>query len=145
MTTAAKTNFGKQLWMGPAAGVLVKVAELLTVTPPTITRETIDATSHDSTAGAQEFLVEGIYDPGEVPFQVHYIAGSTGDDAMITAVTDGVLRDFKIVVKSAAGTEDIEFSGYLTSYGPDEAPTTGKQTASGAIKVSGPLSQAASA
>lgn len=145
MTTAAKTNFGKQLWMGPAGGTLVKIAELLTVTPPTLSRETIDATSHDSTAGAQEFITEGIYDPGEVPFQAHYIAGSTGDDAMITALTDGVLRDFKIVVKAATGTEDLEFSGFVTSYGVDEAPTTGKQTASGSIKVSGPHTQAASA
>lgn len=145
MTTAAKTSFGSELWMGPAGGTLVKVSELLSVTPPRRSRETIDATTHDSPAGAQEFIAAGIYDPGEVGFSVNYIAGSAGDDAMILAVTDGEIRDFKIVAKSAADTEDIEFSGFVTEYGPDDLPTSGKQTASGSIKVSGEITQAASA
>lgn len=145
MTTAAKTNFGAELWMGPAGGTLVKVAELVTVNPPKRTRGTIDATTHDSPAGAMEFLTEGIYDPGDVTGQVNYIAGSAGDDAFILAVTDGVIRDFKIVVKSAADTEDMEFSGFVTSYGPDEMPVNGKQVASFAVKVSGPITQAPTA
>lgn len=145
MTTAAKTNFGAELWMGASGGSLTKVAELVTLNPPKQTRGTIDATSHDSPAGAMEFLTEGVYDPGEVTGQVNYIAGSTGDDAFIAAVTDGVIRDFKIVVKSASDTEDMEFSGFLTSYGPDEMPVNGKQVASFAVKVSGPITQAASA
>lgn len=145
MTTAAKTAFGAELWLGPAGGTLVKVAELLSVTPPTRSREMIDATTHDSTGGAQEFIAEGIYDPGEIAFQGNYIAGSSGDDAMVTAVTDGVLRDWKIVAKSAADTEDMEGSGFLNSYGVDDLPTNGKQTFSGAIKVSGPITQAATA
>lgn len=145
MTTAAKTAFGAELWMGPAGGTLVKVAELLSVTPPTRSREMIDATTHDSAAGAQEFIAAGIYDPGEISFQGNYIAGSAGDDAMVAAVTDGVLRDWKIVAKSAAATEDMEGSGFLNSYGVDDLPTDGKQTFSGAIKVSGAITQAASA
>lgn len=143
MTTAAKISFGSELWMGPDGGALVKVAELLSVTPPRRSRETIDATTHDSAAGAMEFIAAGVYDPGEVPFQVNYIAGSTGDDAMIAAVTDGALRDFKIVAKAAADTEDMTFAGFLTEYGVDDLPVDGKQTASGSIKVSGVIAQAA--
>lgn len=145
MTTAAKISFGSELWMGPAGGTLVKIAELLTVSPPRRSRETIDATTHDSAGGAQEFIAAGIYDPGEVSGSVNYIAGSSGDDAMIAAVTDGVLRDFKIVAKSAADTEDLSFSGFVTEYGVDELPVDGKQTASFTIKVSGEIDQAASA
>jgi hypothetical protein len=146
MTTSAKTNFGAAIWMA-ADGVtpLVKVAELINVTPPTRSREMIDATTHDSASAAQEFIAEGIYDPGEVTGQINYIAGSAGDDAFITAVTGGGLHDFKIVAKASTGTEDITFSGYVTSYGVDDLPTNGKQTASFTIKVSGAISQAASA
>lgn len=142
MTTAAKTNFGKELWMGPSGGSLVKIAELVTINPPKRTRGTIDATSHDSPDGAMEFISEGVYDPGEITGQVNYVAGSTGDDAFIAAAVDGVLRDFKIVVKAASSTEDMLFSAYVTSYGPDEMPVNGKQVASFAAKVSGPITQA---
>jgi hypothetical protein len=145
MTTAAKTNFGKELWMAAAGQTLVKVAELRSVSAPKISRATIDATTHDSPSGAQQFITEGVYDPGEITGSLNYVAGSTGDDTMIAAVTSGALYDFKIVVKAASGTEDMLRSGFMTSYGPDEAPTTGLQTASFAIKVSGAGSQAPTA
>lgn len=143
MTTAAKTNFGAELHMGASGGSLTKIAELISVNPPKRTRGTIDVTTHDSPAGAMEFITEGIYDPGEVTGQINYIAGSAGDDSMIAAVTDGVIRDFKMVAKAATGTEELEFSGFVTNYGADEMPVTGKQVASFSIKVSGPITQAA--
>lgn len=142
MTKAAKIAFGTELWMGPAGGTLVKVAELLSVNPPRRSRDTIDVTTHDSPGGAQEFITGGIYDPGEVSGSIHYIAGSAGDDAMIEAVTDGVERDLKIVVKAATSTEDLTFSGFCTEYGVDDLPTDGKQTASFTFKVSGEIAQA---
>lgn len=144
MTTAAKINFGAELWMGPAGGTLVQIAELLSVTPPKRSREVIDATTHDSAGGAQEFIGSGIYDPGMINGQVHYIAGSAGDDAWVAAITDGELRDFKVVVKSSADTEDLTFSGFVTEYGPDDMPIEGKQAASFSVKVSGEIVQAAS-
>lgn len=145
MTKAAKIAFGSELWMGPSAGTLVKVAELLSVNPPRRSRETIDATTHDSPAGAMEFITAGVYDPGEITGSVNYIAGSAGDDAMIAAITDGEERDFKIVAKSASDTEDMTFSGFLTEYGVDDLPTDGKQTASFTAKVTGEITQAATA
>jgi hypothetical protein len=146
MTVAAKTAFGAELWMAPSGtDPLVKVGELLTITPPTQSRTTIDATTHDSPAGAQEYIVEGTFDPGQIQGQVNYIAGSAGDTAMVTALTGGALQDFKIVEKGAAGTYDTTFSGFLTSYGPDAMPTSGKQTASFQAKVSGAVAKAASA
>ena len=143
MTKKAKTSFGVELWLAPATSPLVKVAEMLTVTPPTQSRETIDVTTHDSPAGAMEFIVEEIFDTGEISFQVHYIAGSDGDDAILTALTSGAEQDWKIVLKSESGTEDLEGAGFVTSYGPSDMPVNGKQAADCTIKVSGPISQAA--
>lgn len=141
MTTAAKTAFGAELWMGPAGGTLVKLAELLSVTPPKTTRELMDATSHDSAAGAMEQIASGVYDPGEVTARFNYIAGSTDDLALLAASTDGVKRDFKVVVKSSASTKNRTFSGFVTEYGADDLPVSGKQEATVTIKVTGAVTQ----
>jgi predicted secreted protein len=143
MSSNAKTALGAKLYMGPDGGTLIEIAELLTLTLPTMTRETIDVTTLSS-SGAKEFIAGGVYDTGEVSGSVHYIAGSAGDDAMIAALTDGVVRGFKAVVKSAGDTEDMMFSGYLTSYGIDEFAVDGKQSASFTAKVTGAITQAAS-
>ena len=145
MTKKAKTSFGVELWLAASGGALVKVAELLTLTPPTQSRETIDVTTHDSPAGAMEFIVEEIFDTGEISFQVHYIAESADDDALLTALTTGAEQDWKIVVKTESATADVEGAGFVTSYGPSDMPVNGKQAADCTIKVSGPISQAASA
>ncbi|WP_411340311.1 phage tail tube protein [Sphingopyxis sp. J-6] len=145
MTVAAKTSFGAELWMAVSGGSLAKVAELKSLTPPKHSRGTIDVTTHDSPAGAREFITEGVYDTGEVSGSIHYIAGSAGDDAMLTAVTGGAKHDFKVVLKSAADTEDLEFEGFVTEYGPDDQPVEGVQMASFTVKVSGAIAQAATA
>lgn len=141
MTTAAKTNFGGQVWMGPSGGSLTMIAELKTFAPPVPERETIDATTHDSPAGAKEFIADGVYDPGELTFQMNYIANSPGDVALLAALGDATKRDFRIVAKSAAGTSNKTFSGFVTKYGPDDVPTTGLQSCSVTIKVTGPIAQ----
>lgn len=141
MTVAAKTAFGNSLWMAPDGSAVVKIAELISLNPPKLSRDTMDVTTHDSPAGAQEVIAAGTYSPGEISGQIHYIAGSPGDDAMLAAMTGGGLHDFKIVVKSGAGTEDQTCSGYVTEYGPDDMAPDGKQTASFSIKVSGPITQ----
>lgn len=143
MTTAAKTSFGIELHMANSGSSLAKIAELKTLNPPRQSRGTIDATTHDSSAGAREFLVEGVYDTGEVSGTMHYIAGSTGDDAMLAALTSGTKQDVKIVMKAASGTEDLTFAGFVTEYGPDDQPIEGVQMASFTIKVTGAITQAA--
>ena len=140
MTTAAKTAFGAELWLAPTGQPLVKVAELLTLNPPKITRETIDATTHDSPAGAQEIIAEGTYKPGNITAQVNYVMGSLSDLALLAAAVGG-LQDFRIVAKAAVGTDDMTGSGYVIDYGVDDLPTRGKQTASFGIEVSGPVIQ----
>lgn len=141
MTTAAKTNFGAELWMAPSGQALVKVAELIEVEPPKPSRDTIDATTHDSVAGAMEFITSGVYDPGEIKLKVNYIANSVGDLAMRTAMSSAVKQDWKVVSKAAAGTSNQTGSGYVSEYGPDAMPVDGLQQASLTLKVSGPIAQ----
>lgn len=140
MTVAAKLSKGAELWLCPSGGTLVLVAELLSVDPPKKTRDTIEVTTHDS-GQAMEYLSDGVYDGGEINAQVHYIAATAGDTAMLTAMTTGAKQDWKIVVKNAATTTAITGSGYLTVYGPDGLSVKGKQTAAISLKVTGAATQ----
>lgn len=143
MTTAAKISFGAELWLGPAGGTLVKVAELLEVEPPKRTREFEDATTHDSPEGAAEVIPHGIYKLSDINATTHYIAGSAGDDAMIGYSEGTDMVDWKIVAKGTSDTEDLEGSGYVAEYGPNTFQIQGKQTASIRITPSGPMTQGA--
>lgn len=139
MTTEAKITFGNELWMAPHGQALSKIAELRTISPPKPSRDMNDATTHDSPEGAMEFIPSGVYDPGTLPFSINHIAGSDDDLAFDEAATTAEFMDFKVVLKKASGTEDYLFSGYVTTYGPDDQPVNGIQTASGTVRVSGPV------
>lgn len=141
---AAKTALGAKLWMGASVGTLAQLAEVLSITPPQPSRETI-AASTLATTGGMEFIAAGLYDAGEISAQLHYIAGDTTDDALVAARDAGSLQVFRITVKGASATEDLTFEGYITTYGPDGLEIDGKQTASLTVKISGDLTQAASA
>ena len=144
MTANAKNSFGGELWLCPAGGTLVKIAESVSIALPVMTRGTQDATTHDG-GQAREFISEGTYDPGEINLTGHYIAGSTNDDALLTAITTGALQDFKGVAKAATGTEDLEGAAIVTSYGPNAFELDGKQMFTLSLKVTGAITQAPTA
>lgn len=144
MTVSAKLNFGQKVFMDAApTAATTLVAELVSVTLPTATRGTLDATTHDSIAGAMEFLSEGVYDPGEMSLVVKLIDGSATDTAFTTALTSGALQNVKVQIKGATGFRAWSFSGFATSYGPGDMPVTGLQEATFGLKVSGPVTKAA--
>ena len=137
----AKTALGAKFYTVASGGALVARGSLISITPNKITRETIDATDLDVTGG-KEFLAAGLYDGGEVSLSAYYVAGSTDDTHFAGAAKAGTLLDCKIEVKTAASTAGITFSGYITSYGPDELTVDGKQTYSMTIKITGDVAQA---
>lgn len=139
MTTAAKPSFGIELWFAPAGQPLVKRAEIKTLNPPKRSRSTVDVTTHDSPEGAREFITEGVYDTGQVTGTRFYGVNPADDAAFIDASESGDLLDVKIVMKSGAGTEDQEFSGFMIDDGPNGQEIEGAQMADFSIKVSGPI------
>lgn len=144
MTTAAKRSFGIELWFAPEGETVVKIAELKTLNPPKRSRGTIDVTTHDSPEGAMEFITEGLYNTGEVSGTVHYGVDADQDEAFIDAVESGDLLDIKIVMKSETGTEDQEFQGFMTEFGPNGQEVEGVQMADFGIKVSGGITNSPS-
>lgn len=142
MTAAAKDTFGTILRLAAAPGSPVAIAELTSITPPTLSRGAQDATTLDGASEAMEFIAEGVYDPGEISCSGHLIMGSAADDLFIAALTTGNLYNFEIEGKAASGREEMSGSGLVTSYAPGEFTPTGKQTFTATIKVTGPIVQA---
>ena len=143
MTVAAKQNFQNKVFMDPApTAATTVVAELISIQLPGMSRNTDDATTHDSAGGAMEFIADGIYDPGSMTLRMKYIAGSANDTAFTTAMTSGTLPNVKAHVKTASGFQAWTFTGYVTGYEPADMPITGQQEATLTLKVSGAVTKA---
>jgi hypothetical protein len=143
MTAAAKDTRGTILKLVATGGSLATIAELTSITPPTLSRGTIDVTTHDGATEAMEFIADGVYDPGEISCEGNLIAGTAADDLFVAAVTSGGVYDFEVVIKAASGTESLEGKCIVTSYAPGDMPVAGgKQTFSATMKVTGAIAQA---
>lgn len=137
---------GAKLFLWDAALVtpaLVLISELLSVTPPAPTRDTIDITHHGSTGDYREFI-SSLIDAGEGSALIHYNPGSVTDLLLLAVMASGALTAFAIDVNKGDGTfRRISGSAILTSYAPGDVVIDDKMTASITLKVSGPLVQAA--
>lgn len=128
--------FGTKLRRGSATGTAV--AQVTNISGPGLTADTIDVTSHDSTAGYREFL-QGLKDGGEVTLDLNFDpVGATHDD-----VSGGLLDDYDsgtavswVITFSDAATSTWAFSGIVTGF-EVEAPMDDKLSATATIKVTG--------
>ncbi len=147
----AEKNFGAAFMMpvaGVPDGVITKVAEVLSVKRPSLARETIDTTTHDSVDGIMEFMGEGVADPGDLTIQIHWVPGSAADLWILSALATGVVLPLKVVSngrteQGVATKIQTAGNGIFTGYEPDEQPVQGKQTATVSIKASGKWVQGA--
>lgn len=144
MTAAAKKTFANEFWFGPVAGPLVKIAELDNIEPPQQERGIIEVTTHDSAAGAKEFISEATYDPGEVTIGGVFIANDAGDAAFDAAFADGLPRGWKIVEKGASTNRQRAGTCVLTTpYNPEGYELDGLQRFTATMKVSGAITKGA--
>lgn len=119
---------------------LKRVAEVVSLTPPAPTRDTIDTTTHDSTGDYREFI-SSLIDAGEATIMVHHNPGSADDTLINTALAAGDLRAFAMDLNRPAGGTQYRVSGsaLVTSYAPADVVIDDKMTATLTLKVSGPL------
>lgn len=126
--------FGTQLKRGNGASpeTFTALANCTGITPPGISRETIDVTAHDSSTAFMEFL-GGLKDGGEFSTDVNYNPGQ--HDFLLADLDDTAPRNYKIVFPDQLNTT-WSFTGILTGYEPD-APYDDKLSATLTWKVSG--------
>lgn len=140
---AALKGKGAKFWLhdGASPGVLVQVTEVVSLTPPTPTRDTIDTTNHDSAGDYREFI-GSLLDAGEVSCTVHWLPGSAGDLALTAALGSAYTRAFALDVNAPGATptqKRISGVGLVTAYAPADIVIDDKMTATLTIKVSGPI------
>jgi predicted secreted protein len=131
---AGMDGFGVQLQRGDGleTEAFTTIADVTSLNPPNISRETLDVTSHDSTNGWMEFL-GSLKDPGEVSEDVNYQPDK--HDLLVSDFEDATPRNYRIVFPDADSTT-WEFPAILTAFEP-ETPYDDKATASLTWKVSG--------
>jgi predicted secreted protein len=113
-------------------GTYIAIGNVTSLSPPGISRETLDVTAHDSPDGWMEFL-GGLKDGGEVSFDVNYDPAKH-DDLLADFQADDPVN-WKVTFPDTAATE-WTFPGILTGFEPD-APYDDKLAASLTLKVAG--------
>lgn len=130
--TAATKGFGTTVqYLATGPSTYASIGELVAVTPPTKSRETIDATHMASPDGYREFI-GSLREGGESTLTFNYTeAGYLILEAIFDA--DGP-ETFKITLTDGA---TIVFDGIITEYPIDEIAIDDKVGMSATIKVTG--------
>ncbi|MCM2580444.1 phage tail tube protein [Streptomyces meridianus] len=130
---AGLDGYGTQLERSDMAAtpVFTAIANVTSINPPSMERETQDVTAHDSPDAWREFI-GGLKDGGEVSIDVNY--DPREHDDLIVDFGDAAPRDYKVVWPGTLGS--WEFKALLTGFEP-EAPHDDKLAASLTFKVSG--------
>ena len=116
----------------------VEVAQVVDISGPNLSADTVDVTSHDSTGGWEEHVVtilrsgdvtlELVWDPNAVTHK--NAAGGLLDD-----LTDKTAVTYSIVFPSS-GTVTWEFSAFVVGFAPS-APSSGHLSATVTLKITG--------
>lgn len=132
---AGRDGFGVQLLreITPGGGTYEPVGSMTNLSGPSISREEIDVTAHDSPDGWREFIF-GLKDGGEVSADVNY--DPVMHDPLLDDFESPDPRSYQVVFPDPAATT-WTFDAGLTGFEP-EAPHDDKLAASLTWKVSGP-------
>jgi hypothetical protein len=128
MATSAAIGYGSKfsIWNGSA---YVDVAEVTSITPPSYSRDAIDATHMASPNSFREY-VAGLMDAGEASIELNYVPAVS--DVIIAAMVAGV-GQFRIT--HPAGIT-MTFNAIVTAWEP-QLPIDDKMSLSATFKVSG--------
>jgi predicted secreted protein len=137
MTTSARIGYSTLFKSGNGASpeVFTTLAEVTNITPPSMARDTIDAT-HEESPGAWREFIAGLKDGGEVSLDLNFVPGGSAALALTTEMdADGSSASKNRQIIFPDGSYFL-FAGILTAFEPD-TPIDDKMSASATFKVSG--------
>lgn len=114
------------------SGEWVALAEINSITGPSMSRDTIDVTSLDSTGGYREFIT-GFRDGGTVVLSMNFTRDTY--ELMKTDFESNVAQNYQIDLPDGENTS-LDFEGLVTEL-PLTIPTDDKITADTTIKITG--------
>jgi len=116
-------------WNGSA---WVDIAEINSITGPSMSRDTIDVTSLDSTGGYREFIT-GFRNAGTVVLAMNFTRATY--ETMLNDFESNTIQNYQIVLPDVENT-GLDFEG-LVSELPLTIPADDKVTADVTIQVTG--------
>lgn len=133
MTTQAKIGYGVLFKIGNGATpeVFTTVAEVTNITPPGMSRDSVDA-SHEQSPNAWREFIPGMKDGGEVSFDINFVPGGS-TTLLLLAEMDAAPGNKQIVWPTG---EIMSFVSFETGFEPD-TPIDDKMVATVTYKVSG--------
>jgi predicted secreted protein len=137
MATSARIGYQTLFKSGNGASpeVFATTAEVTGITPPAMSRDTVDATHEESPDAWREFIA-GLKDGGEVSLELNFVPGGSAAAALMAELNlDGPLAKINRQIVFPDGSY-FAFAGILTGFEPD-APIDDKMAASATFKVSG--------
>jgi predicted secreted protein len=121
--TDAISGYGTLFQVGDAATpeVFTTIAEIKSISGPSLSLDTADATNMASTGGWRE-VIPTILNGGDITLEVNYDPADAtlgaGSGGLIDDMENKTLRNFKLVM-SDSGTTTWTFAGYVTAFSPD--------------------------
>lgn len=134
--TVGSSGFGTLLKRGNGATTetFTTVAEVKSISGPSLSMETIDATHMESPNNYREWL-PSFLDGGEVSFDLNFLPATAAQTGLTTDFAARTKRNWKIYWPNSGATK-WSFSGYITGFTPSAA-TGDILAASCTIKVTG--------
>jgi predicted secreted protein len=137
--TDAVLGHGALLKRGDGAGseAFTTIAEVISISGPSLSRDVVEATNMDSTSGWREFI-GGLKSGGEISFELNYDPADATIDAsggLIDDIDQTTARNYQLVFPDSA-TTTWSFAGWLTSF-ETNIPLDDRITASATVTLSG--------
>lgn len=129
--SSADTGYNAQFGIKGGSSTYTYVAEVVSITPPGMTRETVDVTHLESDDEYREFIA-GLKDLGEASITINYLPATS--DALVTAFEAGK-GDFRILFPS--GAVGLDFAGIVTGYEIGDVVADDKMSATFTVKGTG--------
>jgi predicted secreted protein len=140
MASLAVSAFGTLLKIGDGASPesFVTIAELRTISGPSLSAETIDVTTHNTATPFRRHIA-GLLDGGDVSFDINFIPTETTHGygaGLLKDMTDRTRRNFQIIFPDT-GTTTWLLPAIITAFAMSSDPADVLK-ASVTIKVAGP-------
>jgi len=131
--------FGTLLQIGDGGSPesFTTIAEVSSISGPSLSLDAVEITHHSSTDGWREF-VGGLLDGGEVSFDINFLptdATHNASTGLLADMMNRTRRNFKLVFPDS-GSTTWSFTALVTAFEPAE-PTDDKLAASVTLKLTG--------
>lgn len=135
---AAKGTLLKRGDGGSPTEAFATIGGITTLTPPNMTAEQIEVSSHDS-GGYREFI-SSFKDSGECTFEMFWDDDDAQHEGLLDDFEGNIKRNFKIYFPTQTTQEVWAFAGYVTAFEVNSS-FDAALTASVTIKVSGQVTR----